>query len=332
MANTRREYLKLLSDVEGPIQKEFYAYVEAVIESATIIGIEQAIQNNADVLRDLGITPGAMSGMNEAIRTAYLKGGQFEAPEARIVFDIRAPRAENWLRDKSSRFVTAITESQRRGIQVTLESNLRLGRGPRQTALDIVGRIGPTGRRSGGIIGLSGTQSEWVANAREQLLSGDKAQMRDYFNRVRRDRRFDGIVKRAIEEGRPVRVNDVNRITGRYADRLLVTRGEAIARSESIEALNAGRDEAVLQAIDEGKISADLTTGTWDATGDGRTRPDHAAMEGQKQPEGQPFIAPDGSLLRYPGDTSLGASAEMTINCRCFRHIEYDFIEAARAA
>ncbi len=335
MPNSRRQYLQLLDDVANPIEREFLEYVRIAVGVATIAEIERAIESAAiaDALRDIGVGAGALTGVNEAIRTAYLRGGQFEAPEARITFDIRNTRAENWLRNQSSSLVTRITESQRQGIQITLESNMRLGRNPRQTALDIVGRMGSTGRRTGGIIGLSETQAEYVANAREQLLSGDKRQMRQYFNRTRRDRRFDGIVNRAIEQGRPVSTKDVDRLTGRYADRLLKTRGDAIARTESIGALNAGRDEAVLQAIDEGVISSDLMEGEWDATSDDRTRDSHLFMDGQKRMQGEPFVSSTGARMMFPGDTSLGAGPEDLLNCRCFRIQRYNFIEqAARRA
>lgn len=335
MANTRKDYHALLDDVEGTIEQEFRQYVTITVGSATIIVLEEHLrEGDMDaLLRDLGISSAALLGTTEAIRTSYIRGGQFEAPEARIMFDVRNPRAERWIRDESSRFVTNIVDSQREAIRITLESDMRLGRNPRQTALDIVGRVGRNGRRSGGIVGLSEPQARYVANAREQLLSGDPEQMREYFNRQRRDRRFDGIVRRAIADGRPVPVRDADRLVGRYADRLLALRGESIARTEAITSLNAGREEAVQQAIDSGVIRSDLSVGIWDATSDARTRPSHAFMDGQQRPVGQPFQSSTGALMRYPGDTSMGAGAEDVINCRCFRKVRYDFIaDAERAA
>lgn len=333
--NSRRQYLELLDKVEKPIEQEFLEWVRVAVGAATIAEVEAHLREiDVDqVLRDLTVVSGGLSGTTEAIRTAYLQGGRFEAPAARITFDIRNVRAENWIRNNSSEFVTRIIESQREAIRTTLESGMRLGRNPRQTALDIVGRVGKTGRRSGGIVGLASNQAQYVANAREQLSSGDPSQMRQYFSRTRRDGRFDGIVKRAIESGKPVAAADIDRIVGRYADRLLFTRGESIGRTESIAALNAGREEAVLQAIDEGVISHEHTTGIWDATGDARTRPSHAYMEGQRRREGEPFRSSTGALMLFPGDTSLGAGAEDVISCRCFKRIEYDYIgQAAKVA
>lgn len=55
---------------------------------------------------------------------------------------------------------------------------------------------------------------------------------------------------------------------------------------------------------------------TWRAVDDSSTRPTHRQASGQTVEFGKPFIV-GGEKLMYPGDTSLGASAENTINCRC---------------
>lgn len=330
-ANDRRQYWQAIDALEKPIRDEFERFVTATVAGATVISIEQHLRerDTTALLREMDVPPGALAGMHEAIRTAYLQGGQFEAPQARIMFDIRNPRAESWLRENSSQLVTRINEAQRAAIRVTLESGMEIGRGPRQTALDIVGRIGPTGRRTGGIVGLTEPQARYVANARADLLSGDPERMVRYFTRARRDRRFDHIVRRAINAGRPVSVADVDRITGRYADRLLFTRGETIARTEATAAFNAAREEAMNQAVEQGKVHQDLITRAWDSAGDARVRPNHAAMNGQTRPAGQPFQSPSGALLMHPGDSSMGAGAADVANCRCFERIRYSFIGAA---
>ena len=74
--------------------------------------------------------------------------------------------------------------------------------GPRNTALDIVGRIGPSGRREGGIIGLTEQQAGYVTSARDEILSGDP----NYFTRQLRDRNFDPMVRKAMESGQRVRL------------------------------------------------------------------------------------------------------------------------------
>lgn len=196
-----------------------------------------------------------------------------------------------------------------------IETGLEAGQNPRAVALDIVGKFNrATGKREGGFIGLNSQQAGYVTNARNELRNLDAG----YFDRTKRDKRFDGLVRRAIKDGKPLSVADVERITGRYSDRLLKLRGDNIARTEGITALRAGRHEGYAQLIESGKVAPDRVTVVWDSTGpDGRTRSDHLAMEGQTVKFGKPFIAPDGSQMHFPGDISLGASGDQTINCRC---------------
>ena len=63
-------------------------------------------------------------------------------------------------------------------------------------------------------------------------------------------------------------------------------------------------------------IIAASGTKDWSAILDSVTRQSHVIADGQTQPINEPFIV-QGELLRYPADSSLGASASNTINCRC---------------
>ena len=191
------------------------------------------------------------------------------------------------------------------------------GRAPGAVALEIVGRIDrTTGRRAGGIVGLTSQQSGYVLNMRAEL--SDPGAMANYFTRQRRDKRFDGLVRAAMESGKPVSKADIDRIAGRYADRLLKLRGDTIARTESITALRAGQHEGYVQLVESGKVRADQVIRKWSSAKDIRTRHDHLAMDGTTiRGMFAQFTAPDGSLMDYPGDTSHGASARETINCRC---------------
>jgi len=104
-------------------------------------------------------------------------------------------------------------------------------------------------------------------------------------------------------------------------------RGETIARTETLKALNAGRQEALDQLIENpnNDVRAEDVVRAWDSAGDARTRETHAAADLQDPvPQGQPFIV-GGYSLMYPGDTSLGAPAEEVINCRCYVDVRIDF-------
>lgn len=53
----------------------------------------------------------------------------------------------------------------------------------------------------------------------------------------------------------------------------------------------------------------------WQSTGDGRTRPSHAAMNGTQVGMDEAFKMPNGALMKYVGDPAGGAAN--VINCRC---------------
>lgn len=326
----RKQYLEALDRLEGQIEKVYLDAIREVVSRASVRELEAAIkaQNVEEILAAAGISEASLSMTTEAIRGAFIAGGVAEAGTLRTVFNIRNPRAEAWLADSSSKLVTMIMDSQREAIREVLTFNMELGRGPRQTALDIVGRVNRiTGRREGGIIGLTGPQGAYVASARKELMELD----RHYFTRSRRDRRFDPTVMRAIKEGQPLSSADIDRIVGRYSDRLLQTRGEAIGRTEAIEALNAGAHQSLQQALDSGEIPPQFVKRVWEAANDSRTRDAHAQMHGQEQPAGAPFRSPSGSLMMFPGDSSLGAAAADIINCRCHLKVQVDHMAIAAA-
>lgn len=237
-------------------------------------------------------------------------------------FDGRNPRAERVARELSSKLVTLIVDDQREAIRAVIEAGIEAGRGPRDTALDIVGRVNrATGKREGGIVGLNAPQAKAWLKAGEELDSLDPA----YFERKLRDKRFDPMVRKAIETGKPLSKADRQRVLNRYSDRLLKHRGDTIARTETIASLNAGRNEGIAQLIEAGNITEQQVVKVWDATLDSRTRPTHAAMEGQRKRLNEAFVSPEGYSLMHPGDSSLGAPGEMTISCRCVTRYDLDF-------
>lgn len=54
----------------------------------------------------------------------------------------------------------------------------------------------------------------------------------------------------------------------------------------------------------------------WRTIGDSKVRDSHRAANFQRVPANEPFIV-GGHQLMFPGDNSLGAPIELTINCRC---------------
>jgi flagellar biosynthesis/type III secretory pathway protein FliH len=115
-------------------------------------------------------------------------------------------------------------------------------------------------------------------------------------------------IQEGFEEGDST-VEIARRIRKQYED-FTFRRAMLIARTEVVAASNAGSHFAAEQTgLDYERV--------WLSSRDERVRDDHADMDGQRRGKNEPFEAPDGSLLMFPGDTSLGAAASQTVMCRC---------------
>ena len=314
------------------------AFLDSVAEIKNTVKINQLTalieQGNIDgAIRLLGLDPSAFEGMDDALRQSFRTGGFTGAAQFGDIpttvgdipmrFNMRNPAAEEWLRTNSSELVIGMSDSQVELVRDALTEDLANGVNPRRSALNLVGLTDSTGRRTGGIIGLTDQQAGWVSSARAELEELNPK----YFTRTLRDKRLDSVIRKAMESGTPLDAKQINRAITRLQGRTLKYRGDVIARTESINALRAGHDESVSQAIDIGEVDANDVSGEWDSSGpDGRTRDSHLFMEGQKRAHGVPFdfVLTTGQAM-YPGDSSLGADASELIQCRCKKNTTIDF-------
>lgn len=321
----RRAVLTALEQQERAASR---AYVEAIASKKIHVGeLEEAIERgDAQRIEELlSLNEDDFQDLTETLRNAAIQGGDLEIKNRfERGLNPNTPAFTERLQQQTSKLVTRIGTEQREAIREIMAVNAQLGMGPRTTALDLVGRVTSSGGREGGVIGLNWPQAEAVANARSNLMSGDPDLMRKYLQNSRRDKRYDSMVERAIAEGRPLSKEELDKVVTRYQARLLQTRGETIARTETIEALSYGRDAKMREVAEE--IGGELWK-EWVASSD--SRDSHAAAHGQKVRVDESFII-NGYALDYPGDTSHGAPAGETINCRC--SVVYEVREKEEAA
>ncbi len=315
------------------------AFLEAVqgIKDQTRLADLQAAIERGDfeaAIVVLGMDRAAFAPVEASLASSFATGGTATAaaigrvpvPNVGSVafrFDVRNPDAERWLTERSSALVKEINDDQLAGIRSALERGMIRGDNPRKTALDLVGRINPaTGRRQGGIIGLTSQQMDWMSSARNELITLDG----NYLTRKLRDQRFDSLFIKAKADKRDLTEDEITKIINQLENRTLKYRADTIARTEALDALRAGQEAAMNQAIELGEVEKQDTQKVWDATGDDRTRPDHLLMEGQTVGVDEPFVFPDGSRAMYPGDRSLNASKSNLIQCRCRLRYKIDFL------
>jgi hypothetical protein len=334
-----RKTLKQLLDELAPGVKE--AFEKSVANMRSDIQFEALIEAlaNQDIegaMRIIRLSAEYYAPLDRAMRNAYEEGGDFffdqwraqaKRQRANVTvgrFDGRSPRSEQFLRQQSSKMI--VGDVPRDTIREILRGNMEAGTSPRKAALDLAGRMNKvTGRREGGIIGLTDQQAGWVNNARMEL-EGTPKTMEAFLQRKARDRRFDATIRKAIREGRTLTPTEVNRMIGRYSDNLLQVRAEAIARTELLSAMHEAQAEGLRQLIERGEVRSDQITQEWDASGDDDTRQSHRSMDGQKRKQGEPFVTGNGHLMLYPGDRSLGAPGSEIVQCRCRVSTDIDFL------
>jgi hypothetical protein len=325
---------QLIASWEPVLGKAFSDSVYALRDQAQIDHIVRML-DNGDVegaIRAVGLDPVAFRAFDKAITNAFEAGGVYTAGKipvrrladgfrVRVQFNIRNPAAERWLSERSSTQVTAILDDQRIMIREFLLAGMKAGNNPRTTALDLVGRIGASGKREGGVIGLTSSQAEWVRNYSDALKS-DKP--RDALTYSLRDARFDRAVIKAAESGEPIPASLLDKMEAAYTNRALRYRAEQIALNESMTALHEAQQQAMEQAVESGAISSDTVTGIWHNAGDNRVRDSHDTMGGQVVALGEMFTTGAGNVIEYPHDPN--APLDETAGCRCWREFRVDFL------
>lgn len=348
MARNRQTLDDLIDLFTPAIRDAFLEALRGVVDEVLIGEVIAAIENGdpTAAFEALGFSQAALRPITAAIERAFETGGvltgetfpkYLRTPTGRAIFrfDVRNSRAEAWLRDHSSQLVTRLSDEARSVVRTTLERGMLEGRNPRVVANDIVGvrttRVDPatgekTYTRVGGAVGLTTNQEKWVASARRRLLDLDDA----YFGMELRDKRFDSVVRRAIADGRPLPADTVEKLTTAYKVKALKYRGDNIARTEAMQALNRSEWEATMQAVDIGALRRQDVTRHWDSASDTRVRWSHKAMDTKYKAEGvgidEPFVSPSGAQMMHPGDTSLGAGADEVAMCRCRVRMKVDFL------
>lgn len=290
-ANIRRTFLALVAEAKG------LRSLEEILE----------LVNTGRTFEALALIEDVGPGLNEAIAAAYTAAGISVADTLRgqitqaplIRFDTLSARGVIQLQASQARLVRELTAQQSSALQIALRSGVGQGLTPKQIAASLRGSIG-----------LTGVQAQAVANYR-LLLTNLNSQA---LARALRDKRFDGTVRRAIANNKPLTAVQIDGMVARYEQKMLAHRAQVIGSTEALAAVNAGEAEMWAQAVDRG-LNPRTVEQQWHVLIDGKQRDSHGFMEGQTRPLGEAFVSGGGIWLRYPGDSS--APAREVASCRC---------------
>lgn len=118
------------------------------------------------------------------------------------------------------------------------------------------------------------------------------------------------------------------RLNGRLISTVMT---ETQGAAEAAKATEAEVLTGVPPTVSGGSPQQPQVNKEWVTVGDSRVREDHINADGQQRLMNTPFDV-GGEQLRWPGDSSLGATAGNIINCRCGAgYDEQGIIETRRA-
>lgn len=335
MASNRDPFDELTDQWSEELREAFLDAIQELRNRSKVAVIARMLEaGDVDgALRAVGIDPLNFRHIDRVMAELFNAGGEAFAldverqvparsPEGAIVrffFDGRNQRAEGWLRNRSGTLITQIVEGQRQLIRTVLQSGLADGRNPRSIALDLVGRRSrATGRREGGIIGLTSGQEAWQRAYALELTSSDPAVLRRALGRGLRDKRFDSVVRKAIQSGEPIPAETRSKMLTSYRNKSLKYRADSISRNEVIKALGVAQQEAWQQAIDRGRVNAVDVIKIPISSRDERVRHNHREVEAMNR-EGvawdQAYRVPAGMApqMHAPFDEPM---------CRCRERIK----------
>ena len=335
---TKKQYRDLLARLSPQTRRVFLEAIRGSTNSINFGNLVAAIRGGdvETALRLLNFNRAAFSELREQLRLVFRSAGRLQMLGHVVLqmlglqptFNVGVIRAQRTAEQLGSTMIRETLDSTQAEVRAVIGRGIAQGRDPRETAHVIAGALNPnTGNREGGLIGLTRAQAGWARNAEAELLGADRDGVPDpaYFQRDRRDKRFDPMVRQAIEAKTRLDPNQVDKMVRFYRSGLLDMRANAIARTETMSAANAGRYEAIWQMVEGGYVQQEAVSRIWSTRRDLLVRDAHTTMEGQKQPLDQPFQSPTGALLRYPGDSLLGAGADDISNCRCEFEVDIDW-------
>ncbi len=297
---------RLLNAAEPKLAEAFARMVAVIKSKLTLKDIADAIEKGLwgkafdEALKAAPI-------LGEAYQASFLTAARDTARvlgrglgNIQIVFDQTNFGAVNAMQRNMLRLVQGFTNEQRELVRQIITDGIARGMNPRAIAREFKDSIG-----------LTPGQQQAVRNFRRALETSDPAVLQ----RALRDRRFDSTLRAALEGRTPLTQAQIDKMVGRYTERMLGYRAETIARTEALRAVHEGAREMYDQAIASGDLDRNNLSQEWQTAMDERVRHSHAPMHGQVQPYGVPFVSGKGNSLRYPGDPD--APPEEVINCRC---------------
>lgn len=330
---------QLAAKLEPSLYAAVMAGINASAEALDLNSIIAALESGdvGKVLAILSVDKAAeaFSALQPALQAGVYAAGAAGAAQiamqvsgATFTFGQLNPRLIEWLQTYSLGLIRQINDGTREAIRDYLVTGMTGGENPKDVARSIKQIVGLTDRqakavlnyrkeletfhlkRTAGGYGLgnkvdrvNGTQ---VFRPDEDGLPSDGIQLRRL-----RDFRYDGVLQRSMEQGKPLKPEQIDRMVDAYRRKYLAYRSRTIARTEALRTTNMGVQDAWRQAIESGKVPEELVRKKYIVAKDERLckvcAPIPSMNPAQGVKMGAPFNTPKGPINLPP----------VHPNCRC---------------
>lgn len=329
-----RLFALLISELEPEIHRAFMASVTDLQAGVDWPALLSALERGDiyGAIAALHIDDAAWAEYSSAMSSAYAKAGASTAAQIQAAgiggigtrFQMTNPRAQEWIRRYVGESITGFTREQVDTARRVIEEGYSRGQGPRNIAVDLVGRATGGAARSGGVLGLDGPRAERLLRVTEGMKTAEGVRglviehrdgtlsMRYQVNKATETR-----ILKAYRAGSAVPSADQLISERQYRNALLKSRADTVARTETANAVMSAKMEQWLQLAEAQGLDHRSIIKTWvHGRGTGKDfRPAHVALNG-KSVRGllTPFMV-EGTPMQYACDPKGGA--RQVINCGC---------------
>jgi SPP1 gp7 family putative phage head morphogenesis protein len=269
----RDAFLRAVEIVRGRIEMDKLIEALRSGNADAALAVLALDKNFAAALQGSGLEAGIQS-FRDAVRDAYASGAREAIDQlprsvsTELSFDMLSRQSLDFLASYEFSLIRDLTEQSKEAIRQVLVRAFEVGGHPREQAREI---------RE--VIGLTGRQEAAVENFRRALSSNDT--LRGALSRSLRDGRYDRTLLSALNSGRGLSQEQIEKMTTRYRERYLKYRAETIARTETIRAAMRGQREAWRQAEEQGLFGSKRVLRMWIASGDEATCEQCNSLDGE---------------------------------------------------
>jgi len=318
----------LISKLEPELRKAFLLAIQGIKDRVVWKDLIAALnaQDIPAAIVALGVTKEAFYAYQTTVAAIYAQGGALAAAGIKgpnggainFLFNMTNPRAEAWLSlNGGDKITNVLLPGLREAITDKVLEGYGKGNHPFTIARSLIGNVN-NGKRTGGLLGLSKPQMNYVKSMRARLQSGSASEIQKILSGMTlREKRFDGLLGRVQQGKATLTAKNIEDMTQGYTKNLLKRRGEDVARTETGMAVMASRKESMQQVLQKLNYPDNAVIKTWRHGGGVKDpRPHHVAAN-NKQVRGlnTPFVLENGAVLQHALDPDGGA--EELVNCTC---------------